>query len=127
MRLLESRTRNTAPVHLRIGVTGHRGTHISSADGPSALGDPDPDAGLDAVDHAAHVLDALPEDVVGVGDGGVLVVRVAVSADPVAGCDDLVVGGVDPGGPGVDVADLDAAGANGGLGDHASDVVDLAG
>lgn len=124
MRLRERRARHALPEHLRVVPARHAVAEIRTRDRPARLRDPHPGAGLDAADHVAHALHALPEDVVAVGDGGALPVGVAVRADEVARLDHGRVGAVHPRRPRVHVADLHAAGPEGAQ--HAADVVDLA-
>ena len=90
---------------------------------PACLGDPDPSARLDRVDHASSRLDALPEDVVAILACSVLKVWIPVCPHKVASLDDGLVRGVDPCCPGVDVANLDLARPN--RPQHSADVVDL--
>lgn len=125
MGLSECLTGHPLPVRLCVRKRWQRRTSPCTAHRPSRLGNPHPRPGFDVPHHRSHGVDAVPEDLVAVGDALVLVVRVAVGADEIAGFDDDGVFGLDPGGPGVDVADLDGFGAHGP--EHAADVVDLPG
>lgn len=82
----------------------HGLVHGGTTDGPASLSNPD---GL-ATGGGLGLLEGFDEERLGILDGvrhGALEVGVRVHGDPVTLVDDGVVGGVHPGGPGVDVAD----------------------
>ena len=119
--LPEALARNLPPERLRIIHTRHRRPLVRATHRPPGLREPDPAALAEAADE----VDGGPEDAVRVADVGGLEVRIRVQAEEVARGDDGRVGAVGPRGPGVDVADFDAASAE--TPHHAADVVDLGG
>jgi len=74
---VESLASNAAPVGLGVLDRGHGRARVGSRDGPTGLGDPDPLAWRNRVDCVAGGGDGVPEDVGGVGNGGVLEVGVS--------------------------------------------------
>lgn len=106
--LAETRASNLVPVGLRVGGVSNSLVLGRTADGPAGLSDPD----LLARGTVLDLGNGIVEQTVGVVDGvglGVLEVGVGVNTNPVGSLRDSDVGGVGPGGPGVDVADLSAA------------------
>ena len=123
MRLGKGTASHALPVSRSASDRRNRFASSWTAYWPACLGDPDPSAGLDRVDHASSRLDALPKDVVAILACSVLKIWIPVCPHEVAGLDDGLVRGVDPCCPGVDVANLDLACPN--RPQHSTDVVDL--
>ena len=123
MRLRKGTARHALPICGSPSNRSNSRTPVRASHGPAGLGDPDPGAGLDGVDHVAGRFDALPENIVAVLARCIFKVREAVGPNEVAGLDDDLVLGVHPRGPSIDVSDLNLAGSDGAQ--HASYVVDL--
>lgn len=100
-------TPHRLPIRLRIPHRRHRRPQRPPRHRPPRLHNPNPRARPHRIDHTLHRLHAIPKHPRRVGDGRVLKIRIPRVADEVAGADDVGVGGVDPGGPGVGVADGD--------------------
>jgi len=97
-------------VPVGLGVSSARNGKVFSlsANRPSSLSDPD---GL-AADSILGVVEGFVEErctLVNAVGLGVLEVWVGINTDPVTGIDDSVVGSVDPGSPGIDMADTNTA------------------
>ena len=102
----EARAASVLPEVLSILVGGLGLVLSLAADGPASLSDPD---GL-ATGSGGSLIEGILEQVVAVLNAvglGVLKVGVSVHAEPVAGVNEGLVGLVDVGSPGVDVADGD--------------------
>lgn len=123
MRLRKGTASHALPVGSSASDRRNRFTSSWAAYRPACLGDPDPSAGLDRVDHTSSRLDALPEDVVAILARSVLEVWITICPHEVAGFDGGLVLGVDPCRPGVHVANLDLASPH--RPQHSTDVVDL--
>lgn len=122
--LAEHGAANLLPVVLGILLAGDSGARLLTRDGPAGLSDPDGLAGASVLD----LLKSSEVEVAAVGNLVVLVVLevgVGVHAEPVKSVNDGLVGAVDVGGPGVDVAEgsILQAGALDGIADLL-DVVD---
>lgn len=106
--LAEERASNLVPVGLRVGGVGNSLVLRGTADGPAGLSNPDLLAAASRLNLAKSIVEQGLAVVDGVGLS-VLEVWVGVHAKPVDGLSNSVVGAVGPGGPGVDVADLNTA------------------
>jgi hypothetical protein len=95
--LSDDRAADRRPIGLSVCLRRDRGAEVSARYRPAGLCDPDWLSRRHGGDSVLHDLDALVEDVVGVGYGGALPVGVAVGANEVAGLSDVVVCGVYPG------------------------------
>jgi hypothetical protein len=118
----EERAANLVPVLLSIFGRGSSIALLGTANGPTSLGNPD----LLAVSDRLGLLNGVVEEGLGVLDAvlhGELVVRVSVETEPVEMVDDIGVGGVGPGIPGVDVTEGNVAQA--GAGDSGANLLDV--